>query len=133
LNEVFTALHHYRYSAQDPFPIDKIHDQLSVFAALVPLHDEKLLAFAKQKLILEQQQLEQHPVSPITKQKNLQLDILDHQLIARVDKELQLRYEQISDEIVDHLLARCVIDTTFQFDALLPEIMHLLSCNEALQ
>lgn len=125
-------MHRYRYAVPAS---DEVHDQLGLAASLIPLQDEKLLAFAKQKLLLEQSQEEEGEEDGIDKRKSdkhktgVDLDILDHQFIARVDKDLQQQYEQLSEEIVDHLLARCLIETTIEVDELFlldPELLQKL-------
>lgn len=121
LNEVLQAMHRSRHSLTAE---GELHDQLGFAASLVPLEDNKLLAFAQQKYVAEQKALEASMHSKTM--TNLDMDILDHQLVARIDRDLRSQYDQISEEIVDRLLARCLIDTTVTIEDLLPTILQSL-------
>lgn len=118
MNEIFRSLHNSRYSknlsAQD------IQDDLGIAAKLVPLEGEKLIAFARQKLLAEEEEMRKEIRS---KSSNLALDIMDHQFIARVNKDLQTQYEQISNEAAEELLLRCLFEAANGVEDLLPDIL----------
>ena len=122
MNEIFRSLHNSKH-AKHLSALD-IQDDLGIAAKLVPLEGDKLLAFARQKLLAEEEAIRKETRN---KSSNLVMDIMDHQFIDHVNKDLQKQYEQISQEVADELLSRCLMDAANDVEDLLPDLLqHLL-------